>query len=43
MTFGKPDPKAFPDVKSGDAVHFEFQKQGDGYVLVSVHRMGGAR
>jgi membrane fusion protein, copper/silver efflux system len=43
MGFDKPGPKAFPDVKPGDTVHFEFRKKGDGYELVSVRRMGAAR
>jgi Cu(I)/Ag(I) efflux system membrane fusion protein len=43
MTFRKPDPKAFPDVKAGDTVHFEFARTGDGYVLASVHRLGAAQ
>jgi Cu(I)/Ag(I) efflux system membrane fusion protein len=43
MTFSKPSPTAFADVKPGDTVHFEFQQKGDGYVLSSVHRMGGAQ
>ncbi|MEY8689256.1 MAG: efflux RND transporter periplasmic adaptor subunit [Leptothrix sp. (in: b-proteobacteria)] len=43
MGFNKPSPKAFPDVKPGDSVHFEFKKKGDDYELVSVHRLGGAK
>ncbi len=43
MGFNKPSPKAFPEVKPGDAVHFEFKKKGDDYELVSVHRLGGAK
>jgi Cu(I)/Ag(I) efflux system membrane fusion protein len=44
MGFGKADPRAFPDVKPGDAVHVEFRKGGPkGYELVSVHRLGAAR
>lgn len=43
MTFSKPSPTAFADVKPGDTVHFEFRKKGDDYVLASVHRMGGAQ
>ena len=39
----KPSPKAFSEVKPGDAVHFEFKKKGDDYELVSVHRLGGAK
>lgn len=44
MGFGKADPKAFPDVKPGDTVHFEFRKGGPlDYELVTVHRMGAAK
>ena len=44
MGFGKPDAKAFGDVKPGDQVHFEFRKGGPtDYELVAVHRMGGAK
>jgi len=44
MGFGKPDPKAFADVKPGDTVHFEFGPGGPmGYQLKSVHRMGAAK
>jgi Cu(I)/Ag(I) efflux system membrane fusion protein len=44
MGFGKPDPKAFADLKPGDRVHFEFRKGGPlDYELVSVHRLGGAK
>lgn len=44
MGFGKPDPQAFPEVKPGDTVHFEFRQGGAmDYELVSVHRMGGAK
>ena len=43
MGFGKPDPKAFADIKVGDAVLFEFKKNGDAYELVSVHRAGDAK
>lgn len=43
MGFGKPNAKAFADVKPGDSVHFEFRKAGDGdYELVAVHRLGAA-
>jgi membrane fusion protein, copper/silver efflux system len=44
MGFGRPDPKAFADVKPGDQVHFEF-RQGAAmdYELVSVQRTGGSR
>jgi Cu(I)/Ag(I) efflux system membrane fusion protein len=44
MGFGKADPKAFPELKPGDTVHFEFKKGGPmDYELVSVHRMGSAK
>ena len=43
MDFRRADSKAFADVKAGDSVHFEFKKQGDGYELVSVQRMRGAK
>ncbi len=43
MGFGKPNPKAFQDVKVGDRVHFEFRKAGGDYVLVAVHPMGGSK
>ena len=44
MGFGKPDAKAFADVKPGDTVRFEFRKGGAmDYELVSVRRVGGAK
>jgi Cu(I)/Ag(I) efflux system membrane fusion protein len=44
MGFGKADSKAFPEVKPGDTVHFEFRKGGPmDYELVSVHRMERAK
>jgi Cu(I)/Ag(I) efflux system membrane fusion protein len=43
MGFRKPQPKAFAEVKPGDTVHFEFRKEGDDYVLVTVHRLGAAK
>jgi Cu(I)/Ag(I) efflux system membrane fusion protein len=44
MGFGKPDPKAFADVKPGDTVRFEFREGGAaGYELVSVQRVGSSR
>jgi Cu(I)/Ag(I) efflux system membrane fusion protein len=44
MAFGKPDPKAFADIKPGDTVHFQFRKGGAmGYELVTVHKMGAAK
>jgi Cu(I)/Ag(I) efflux system membrane fusion protein len=44
MGFGKPDPKAFADVKPGDQVHFQFRQGGAmDYELVTVHRAGASR
>jgi membrane fusion protein, copper/silver efflux system len=44
MGFGKPDPKAFADVKPGDTVHFQFRKgAAEGWELVAVHRMERAK
>jgi len=44
MGFGKPDPQAFPEVKPGDQVHFEFRQGGAlDYELVTVRRTGGPR
>ena len=44
MGFGKPDAKAFADVKPGDTVRFEFKKGGaKDYELLSVRRVGGAK
>ena len=44
MGFGKPDAKAFADIKPGDTVRFEFKQGGSmGYELVSVQRFGGAK
>jgi Cu(I)/Ag(I) efflux system membrane fusion protein len=43
MGFRRGDPKAFADIKPGDAIHFEFRKQGDDYELVAVRRTGGAK
>jgi Cu(I)/Ag(I) efflux system membrane fusion protein len=43
MDFAKPSPQAFPDVKVGDTVHFEFKETDAGFELVSVERMGGSR
>jgi membrane fusion protein, copper/silver efflux system len=40
MGFGKPDAKAFADVKPGDTVHFQFRKgSAEGWELVAVHKM----
>jgi Cu(I)/Ag(I) efflux system membrane fusion protein len=44
MGFGKPDAKAFADVKPGDTVRFEFREGGaSGYELVSVQRVRGGK
>lgn len=44
MGFGKPNAKAFADIKPGDTVRFEFRKGGAmDYELVSVQRVGGAK
>ncbi|MDN7176728.1 efflux RND transporter periplasmic adaptor subunit [Caballeronia sp. SEWSISQ10-4 2] len=43
MTFGKPAPTAFPDVKAGDAVHFVFKQSDDGYQLTKVEPVGGTK
>jgi Cu(I)/Ag(I) efflux system membrane fusion protein len=44
MGFGKPSPTAFPDIKPGDIVRFQFRKGGPmDYELVSADKTGGAR
>lgn len=44
MTFGKPSPASFPDVKVGQTVHFVFKSSGDGYQLTAVEPItGGAQ
>jgi Cu(I)/Ag(I) efflux system membrane fusion protein len=44
MGFGKADPKAFPDVRPGDVVQFEFRQGGPmDYELVSIQRKGAAK
>jgi Cu(I)/Ag(I) efflux system membrane fusion protein len=43
MTFNKPTPGAFPDVKVGQAVHFVFKQTDDGYQLTKVEPAGGAK
>ena len=44
MGFGKPAPKAFPGVKPGDVVRFDFRKGGAmGYELVDVQPAGAAK
>ncbi|MEO5738805.1 MAG: copper-binding protein [Variovorax sp.] len=40
MGFSKPAPSAFPDIKAGDSIRFEFREGGStGYELLSVQRM----
>ena len=36
MAFGKPSATAFPDVKTGEMVHFAFKQSDDGYELTKV-------
>jgi len=44
MGFGRPNAKAFAEIKPGDTVRFEFKKGGPmDYELVSVQRSGGAK
>jgi Cu(I)/Ag(I) efflux system membrane fusion protein len=43
MSFGKPSPTAFPDVKPGETVHFVFRQSDDGYQLTKVEPVGGAK
>jgi Cu(I)/Ag(I) efflux system membrane fusion protein len=44
MGFGKADPKAFGDIRAGDAVRFEFRKGGPmDWELVSVQKTGDAK
>ncbi len=44
MGFGKPDPKAFPEIRPGDTVRFQFKEGGAaGYQLVTVQRLGTAK
>ncbi|GJH25353.1 efflux RND transporter periplasmic adaptor subunit [Caballeronia novacaledonica] len=43
MSFSKPAPDAFPDVKPGETMHFVFRQSGDDYQLTKVESMGGAR
>lgn len=43
MGFSKPKAKVLSDVKPGAMVRFEFKQAGDGYELVAVHPMGGAK
>ncbi|MDR5744592.1 efflux RND transporter periplasmic adaptor subunit [Caballeronia sp. LZ029] len=43
MSFSKPAPDAFPDVKPGETMHFDFRQSGDGYQLMKVEPIGGAK
>jgi Cu(I)/Ag(I) efflux system membrane fusion protein len=44
MGFGKPNPKAFPDLKPGEAVQFQFREGGpSGYELLAVTRKGASK
>ena len=43
MAFGKPSAAAFPDVKTGETVHFAFKQSGDGYELTKIEPAGGAK
>ncbi len=43
MSFSKPAPNAFPDVKAGQMVHFVFRQAGEGYQLTKVEPAGGAQ
>jgi Cu(I)/Ag(I) efflux system membrane fusion protein len=43
MSFSKPAPNAFADVKVGDTVHFVFKQSDDGYQLTKVEPAGGAK
>lgn len=44
MGFSKPSPKAFPDVKTGDDIRFEFRKGGSmGWELVTVRPTGAGK
>ena len=42
MSFSKPAPNAFPEVKAGQVVHFVFRQSGDGYQLTKIEPAGGA-
>ncbi|KLU20506.1 RND transporter MFP subunit [Caballeronia mineralivorans PML1(12)] len=43
MTFGKPSPAAFPEIKTGESVHFVFRQSDDGYQLTKVEPVGGMK
>ncbi len=43
MSFNKPAPDAFADVKVGETVHFVFMQSDDGYRLTKVEPAGGVK
>ncbi|KLU23395.1 RND transporter MFP subunit [Caballeronia mineralivorans PML1(12)] len=43
MAFSKPSADAFPDVKTGETVHFAFKQSDDGYELTKVEPVGAAK
>ncbi|CDY74628.1 Cobalt/zinc/cadmium efflux RND transporter, membrane fusion protein, CzcB family [Caballeronia glathei] len=43
MSFNKPAPDAFPDVKPGETVRFAFRQSDDGYQLTKVEPVGDAK
>ncbi|MGV2290397.1 efflux RND transporter periplasmic adaptor subunit [Trinickia sp. YCB016] len=43
MSFNKPEPNAFPDVKPGQTAHFVFKQSDSGYQLTKVEPMGDAK
>ncbi|VVD76525.1 Cation efflux system protein CusB [Pandoraea pneumonica] len=43
MSFGKPSPEAFADVKPGQTAHFAFRQTDDGFQLTKVERMSGGQ
>jgi Cu(I)/Ag(I) efflux system membrane fusion protein len=43
MAFNKPSATAFPDIKTGETVHFAFKQSDDGYELTKVEPMGGGK
>jgi membrane fusion protein, copper/silver efflux system len=43
MSFNKPAPNAFPDLKAGQTVHFVFRQSDNGYQLTKVEPVGGAK
>jgi Cu(I)/Ag(I) efflux system membrane fusion protein len=43
MTFGKPSPTVFPDIKVGESVHFVFRPSDGGYQLTQVEPVGSTK